>query len=494
METIVNKGPKIGMRHVQILLLFLNVTVIYCSRLNIGVAVVAMTNAETANPDFPEYDWSEKEISYILSSFFWGYVCTQFLGGVLCKRFGAKAIMGLSTFISGLLSALTPWCVGWGGWEVFCGIRVIQGLVQGMIFPCIFEHLALWSPAEERNRLGGFSLTGVDCGTILAMAISGVIAKGPMGWPGISYVSAGICLTWCLIWLIFGCNDPSDSKFITESEKQYLSLSVAHKNDAQEKRIPVPWKAVFTSLPFYALIVARSSQNWGLSTMQAQIPSYLNGVLNMEIQANGLFSSLPFMAMWIMSYVYLMLEDFLRRKKILSLTGIRRLFNSMSFWIPAVGLIGIGFLDDNNKALAIGLMTAIVALNSGNIIGSSLNTIDLSPNHAGLLMSVVNTIANFTPFISPLVVGVIVTDVRERSLWQIVFAIAAGVFFFGNLFYITCGTTDTQPWDAEDFLLSKDVESSSFQGYDNSIEDTEVTSTTSESNSDNYNRNKLNKL
>lgn len=41
------------MRHVQSFLLFFNVTSIYCSRLNIGVAVVAMTNSATANPDFP---------------------------------------------------------------------------------------------------------------------------------------------------------------------------------------------------------------------------------------------------------------------------------------------------------------------------------------------------------------------------------------------------------------------------------------------------------
>ncbi|XP_059225875.1 putative inorganic phosphate cotransporter [Stomoxys calcitrans] len=419
---------------------------------------------------FQEYDWTEKEISYILSSFFWGYVCTQFLGGILCKKFGAKINMGVSTFVSALLTVLTPWCVGWGGWQVFCAIRVIQGLVQGVIFPCIYEHLALWSPAEERNRLGGFSMTGVDCGTILAMAISGIIAKGSMGWPGISYVSAGICFAWCLLWLILGSNSPNESKFITESEKQYLELSVAHKNDSQDQKIPVPWKAVLTSLPFYALIVARSAQNWGLSTMQSQIPSYLNGVLDMEIQANGLFSSLPFMGMLVMSFVYLMLEDVLRRKKILTLKGVRRVFNTVSFWIPACGLIGIGFLDGDNKPLAISLMTLSVAINSGNIIGSALNTIDLAPNHAGSLMSVVNTVSNFTPFISPLVVGVIVTDVHERSLWQIVFAIAAAIFFFGNFFYITCGTTDTQPWDAEDFLIPK-VSQSSERGYNKSIDD-----------------------
>jgi len=41
------------MRHVQALLIFLNITIMFIGRLNVGVSVVAMTNAETTNPDFP---------------------------------------------------------------------------------------------------------------------------------------------------------------------------------------------------------------------------------------------------------------------------------------------------------------------------------------------------------------------------------------------------------------------------------------------------------
>jgi len=41
------------MRHVQTLLIFLNITCLYIGRLNVGVCVVAMTNAESTNLDFP---------------------------------------------------------------------------------------------------------------------------------------------------------------------------------------------------------------------------------------------------------------------------------------------------------------------------------------------------------------------------------------------------------------------------------------------------------
>ncbi|XP_073845392.1 putative inorganic phosphate cotransporter [Musca autumnalis] len=468
----INKGSILGMRHAQIFLLFFNVTCIYCSRLNIGVAVVAMTNSATANPDFPEFEWSEKEISYIISSFFWGYVCTQFPAGYLCKKFGAKTIMTVATSISAALSAVTPWSLGWGSWRILCFIRIIQGLAQGVIFPCVFEHLAKWVPLKERNRLGAFTLSGSDCGTILAMAISGIIAKGPLGWPGIYYVSAGMCFTWCIFWLIFGENNPEESKFIGADERAYIATEMAHSDDFHKKKIPFPWSAVLRSVPFYVLIVARACQNWGLSTIHAQIPSYLSGVLHMDIKSNGLFSSLPFIAMWIMSYVYLSLADILQSKTSISLTSLRRLFNSLGSWLPALGLVIIGFLNEQHKTWVIVLITLIVALNDGNIIGSALNMIDLAPNHAGFMMSLVNGVANITPFISPLIVGVVVTDVTNRTMWQIVFIIAAAIFFFGNLLYIIFGTAETQPWNAEDYLEQNNSmrKRTTIRAYDNNIE------------------------
>lgn len=319
--------------------------------------------------------------------------------------------MGVAIFASGLLSVLTPWCVYWGGWQCFCVIRVLLGLAQGLVMPCVFDHLAKWSPLEERNRLGAFSHTGYDCGMVLAMGLSGVIAESCIGWPGISYVSAGICFIWCLLWLIFGANNPGDSKFITEKEKLHIESSNGHEDALHKTKIPIPWKAIFTSVPFMALLIARSAEMWGLATLEAQIPSYLNGILNMEIKTNALWSALPFLASWLMSYVFMFLADVLQHRQILSLTTLRKLFNSVAYWIPALGFIAIGFVDADGHSMALFLIIFSTAVNSGEIIGSSLNAIDLSPTHAGLLYSIINTVASVVALLSPLAVGFIVKDV-----------------------------------------------------------------------------------
>jgi len=57
-----------------------------------------------------------------------------------------------------------------------------------------------------------------------------------------------------------------------------------------------------------------------------------------------------------------------------------------------------------------GQATINAGLNAGSGIGSILTIIDMSPNHSGMLMAIVNGIGNIFPLLTPLLVGVIVTD------------------------------------------------------------------------------------
>ncbi|KAM8711215.1 hypothetical protein ACLKA7_000365 [Drosophila subpalustris] len=417
-----------------------------------------MTNAESTNPDFPEYDWSAAEKSYIISSFFWGNIFTQFLGGYLCKLFGVKRVMLWATFSSGVCSAVTPPMIYWGGWGAYCGIRVIMGCAQGVIFPSMHQHLARWSPPEERNRLGALSYTGIECGNVLSMFVSGMIARSPMGWPGISYISAVVAFACCILWIVFGANNVTESRFIGQAEKHYINSSLQHGSNYHKAIIPIPWRAIWTSVPFLALVVTRCAAIYGLSTLQAEIPAYMNGVLQMDIKENALFSALPFVASWALSYVYLIAADILLAKNWLSLTAIRKTMNSFAFWLPAATLIGIGFLDVDQKTLAIVLMTLSVGLNSGGTIGSAINAIDLSANHVSILMGIINTASCLMSFITPLITGAIVTDKTDRSQWQIEFIITSVIFIVFNCIYVAFGTAKSQPWDAEDFLLGPQPE------------------------------------
>ncbi|XP_075165775.1 putative inorganic phosphate cotransporter [Haematobia irritans] len=461
MTTEIIKGPFLGQRHIQTLLLFTGLVANFMIKFNAGVSIVAMTNAATTNPNFAEYNWNQMEKSYIFSSFYWGLVLTQFPAGNICSRFGVKVTLLVATLGSSLISLVVPLTVDWGGWKIYCTTRVIQGMFQGLTLACLHAHLAAWCPVEERNRLGALASSGIECGTVLAVLVGGSIATSSLGWPGIFYIFCGVGVIWCIFWILFAANTPNESTFITEAECNYIESSknvskqMKQSDKISSRNIPVPWRAILSSKPFWALLVARCAEILCIDTIQGQLPLYMNGVFGMDMRSNALYSALPFIALWFMAYFYLIMADVLLTHKILSLNVVRKLFNSLAYWIPSMGLIALGFIDAENQTIAVVLMIISVGINAGNMIGSGLNTIDLSPNHAGVLMSLTHASACLWPIVAPISVGAIVTDRSNRLQWQIVFAIIASVVFFGNLIYITFGSTELQEWDDPQYMETK---------------------------------------
>lgn len=461
--------PRLGLRHLQALLLFLGLVVNTILQLNVGVAVVAMTNVTSVNAEVPvsemhtpplnstsspsfilqHFNWTEPEKSYVLSSFYWGSALTQFLGGYLCKHFGAKSVLFLGTLGSALLSVCTPQGIYVAGWRAYCAIRWLQGLCQGVTLPCIHQHVANWAPVVERTRLGAFAYTGFDCGNVLAMYAVGMLASSSMGWPGISYVSGGLALGWCLLWLLLGANRASEAPCIGTAEQRYI-VGDMQREARRKSHLAIPWRGIFTSAPFYALLCARCADTWGLTTMQAELPAYLSGVLGLQMQSNAFFSALPFLLMWAMCYVYLLVADVLLQRECLSLTALRKTYNTIALWTPAGIMLALGFVEASQKPLALLLVTLSVGVSSAATIGSELNTIDLSPVHASILAGILQSFTNLVAMLTPLVVGLLVRDPTQRGQWQVVFSIAAGVLFAGNVIYLIWGTAKTQPWNDND--------------------------------------------
>jgi len=100
-----------------------------------------------------EFHWEESVKHIILSSFFWGYTITQIPASILTQRWTAQGLFSMTLVISGLLTVATPMAAHYGGWQMVIACRVMCGLVQGAVLPCLHTLLSRWSPPEERGRL-----------------------------------------------------------------------------------------------------------------------------------------------------------------------------------------------------------------------------------------------------------------------------------------------------------------------------------------------------
>lgn len=98
-----------------------------------------------------EFDWSPTIQGIIISSFYWCYILSQVVGGVLTQNFGTKTVFGGSQLVTAICSLLIPKAA-----EIHYGaiivLRSIQGIASGLTWPAMYAVVGHWIPPAERSR------------------------------------------------------------------------------------------------------------------------------------------------------------------------------------------------------------------------------------------------------------------------------------------------------------------------------------------------------
>ncbi|XP_050434410.1 putative inorganic phosphate cotransporter [Adelges cooleyi] len=447
--------PMIGVRHLQSLLAFTAIFTGYLLRVNMSVAIVAMVPVVNSTDFYEEhknhiatFDWTHKTRSYLLSSFFAGYLLGNFPAAILGCYFNNKLLLALSTTITSLLALATPVAVSTYGSPVLFIIRFLQGLAQAFLLPMCHGIMARWVPPNERGRLVGFVMSGIQFGTMITLIGAGYLASTSFGWPSIFYASGAIGLAWTVVWLLLGAESPQTHWFLSQKEANYIQESlqgVSHHGSQADK--VTPWKGIFTSLPVWATTAAHVGYNWGFWLLLSEMPTFISTVHGFNLREDGLLSSLPYLAMFLLQLPASYLADFLNKRQCTTLTMSRKIWTTISMWGGAAGLITLGYLDDN-ATFTIYLYIFVVAIGGTCNLGFNINHMDLSPNYAGLLMGITNTMASTGGLTAPLAVGYIISDPNSVNQWRVVFFLGAGVLFFANLIYLIFGSAKTQSWNS----------------------------------------------
>lgn len=78
-----------------------------------------------------EFDWSPAIQSAILGSFYWCYILSQIVGGVLTQYFGTKTVFGGSQLLTAVCSLLMPSAA-----EIHYGAMIALRSIQGIASVC----------------------------------------------------------------------------------------------------------------------------------------------------------------------------------------------------------------------------------------------------------------------------------------------------------------------------------------------------------------------
>uniref|UniRef100_A0A1B0DPH8 Major facilitator superfamily (MFS) profile domain-containing protein n=1 Tax=Phlebotomus papatasi TaxID=29031 RepID=A0A1B0DPH8_PHLPP len=231
--------------------------------------------------------------------------------------------------------------------------------------------------------------------------------------------------------------------FLSPEEKDYIEKALGTSVSKEKPKPPI--RQILTSIPFIALVILHFSNLWGLFFLMTAAPKFMNVVLNFNLSQSGFLSALPYLARLTCGILFGYIGDFVRNRKWLSVTNIRKVFTIFSHILPGLFLALLCFITEPYACVAV--ITASLGFNGAVSITNLQNSHDLAPNFAGLLYGIMNFVGTTPGFISPIIVSYFTEDGNTMAEWSNVFIVGCVIYVLPALIYMMLGSGETQPWN-----------------------------------------------
>nr|XP_023017750.1 sialin-like [Leptinotarsa decemlineata] len=321
---------------------------------------------------------------------------------------------------------------------------------------------AKWAPPAEASGLLTISFTGGYIGALISMPVCSLIAT-TIGWESIFYITGAIGILWTLLWILIAEDSPEKDSRISASELKYIKESLSSTTQVEISFRKVPWGAVVTSLPLWAIVATNFAENWGVFTLMTELPKYMKGALGFDLNATGINSALPYLAIAIATPLCGQLADWLISKKIFSVVQVRKLCTIVGFTGQTIFLLMAAFFASPLESTIFFILA--VGCGGASLSGFSVNVLDIGRKYAAIIFGFSNTIACIPGIVSPIIAGYIVRDETNADQWRIIFYISCGVYVSATMFYVCFASGQTEPWSEESEITS--VGSEQCQSSDN---------------------------
>ncbi|KAI4457067.1 solute carrier family 17 [Holotrichia oblita] len=400
--------------------------------------------AKTSDDGRTRFEWDKHDQNLLLGCFFWGYVLTELPGGRMAEIVGARKIFGGGMLGASLLTLLTPVVAYWGLIPSVI-LRSVMGFFLGATWPAIPPMAAKWIPPMERSKFIA-NMMASALGAAITMPVCGYLIDR-LGWASTFYVTGAVGLVWSVSWFFLVFDSPADHPRISAEERLEIETKIAEGSGKGQKPKNVPWIALITSLPVWAIIITHGCSVFGYFTVVNQLPTYMKEVLHFNVKANGLLSSLPYLGKYVMAVIASYAADRLRRSGRYSTTLIRKGFTTFAVAVPALFMIVQAFFG-YDATISVTIFTGSLFFNGAVTAGYLANGLDIAPNFSGTIFGLANTLSSFGGFVSTSIVAALTNKNSTFTEWRNVFWVLVGVYAFGGIVYLIFGSGNLQPWNS----------------------------------------------
>ncbi|CAN1308909.1 Ascorbate transporter, chloroplastic [Linum perenne] len=398
-------------RWVIVMLCFTAFLLCNMDRVNMSIAILPMSQ---------EFGWSSATVGLIQSSFFWGYLMTQIVGGIWADKIGGKLVLGFGVVWWSIATILTP-IAAKVGLPFLLMMRAFMGIGEGVAMPAMNNILSKWIPVSERSRALALVYSGMYMGSVTGLGLSPILIQ-KFGWPSVFYAFGSLGSIWFVLWLKNAYSSPDLDPELSPQEKKLIMGGSTSKEPVSV----IPWKLILSKPPVWALIISHFCHNWGTFILLTWMPTYYNQVLKFNLTESGLLCVLPWLTMAAFANLGGWIADTLVSKGF-SITTVRKIMQSIGFLGPAFFLTQLSKVK--TPAMAVLCMACSQGSDAFSQSGLYSNHQDIGPRYAGVLLGLSNTAGVLAGVFGTAATGYIL----QRGSWDDVFKVAVVLYLIGTV-------------------------------------------------------------
>jgi ACS family glucarate transporter-like MFS transporter len=345
-----------------------------------------------------QYHFTLVQMSFLLTAFSWTYALLQVPSGWLAERFGPRKMLYWANLLWSLLTALTP--AAWG-FASFVVIRSLLGAGQSADWPSSVLALKRWFPPAERAKANSILLGGLYLGPIAAGPITAMVILN-FGWQWAFYGFGVLGLLIGFAWWFGFRDNPATHPMMGAAEARLIAAGQARE---ASRPISGAFRRGLGSVQFWALGLQYFFLVMIQSFYTTWLPTYLVRDRHFSLASMGVFSSLPWVALFVMVFVTGALSD-----RILRRTG--------SVWAARVPIAIVGFavsalaLIAASRTPQIWLMMTLLCISLGAVGLTQVSiwsaTQDLGRSSTGVVSGWTNFWGNAAGVVGPVLTAYLV--------------------------------------------------------------------------------------
>lgn len=400
-------------RHIVLWLTVAAYMITYMDRVVISSAVPSIKD---------DLGLDNKTMSWILSSFRWGYALFQIPGGWLGDLIGPRRALSLIVIWWSAFTSITA--LAFSAWSMAI-FRFLFGVGEAGAFPIATRSLSRWMLPTERGYAQGITHAGSRLGAALTPAlVTALIAAYGWRMPFVLFGCVGVL--WSGVWYWYYRDTPDEHTSVNAAELELIHSSLG--GSKKKASNAVPWRQILSSPTLWMLTAMYFCYGWCLAVYLDWFPTYLKEHRGLTLKQMGFYASLPLFAGVFGDFLGGWISD-----RIAHRTGNLKLARSgvalAGFLVAAAGIIPATLAATPEQCVA---FTCIAFFGLEVTVGVSWAVpLDIGGDFAGSVSSVMNTAGNIGGAISSLAVGYLVSAYG----WNVPFLVAAALCALGAILF-----------------------------------------------------------